>query len=119
MNLDELLEWERRGWQALCEGTGADFYGAMMVEDGVMVLANGALMTRDEVVESLAAAPTWDKVEFEHERMVALADGDAVLVYYARAERDGQPPFTAWMTSVYTRVDGSLRLASYQQTPSS
>ncbi|WP_393916544.1 hypothetical protein [Halostreptopolyspora alba] len=40
---EEPLELEHRGWRPLCDGTGADFYGSLMTEDGVMVLAHGAL----------------------------------------------------------------------------
>jgi hypothetical protein len=53
----ELLELERHGWEALREGTGADFYGSVMTDDGVMVLANGAVADRDAVVESLRGSP--------------------------------------------------------------
>lgn len=34
--LNELLTIERRGWDSLCHNTGADFYGSLMVNDGVM-----------------------------------------------------------------------------------
>lgn len=29
-NLEDLLDLENQGWQSLCEGTGADFYGTLM-----------------------------------------------------------------------------------------
>jgi len=61
---DELLETletlERQGWDALCDGTASEFYGSLMTSDGLMVLANGARMTRDDVVTALRGAPTWD-----------------------------------------------------------
>ena len=41
-------------------------------------------------------------------------DGDGDLSGY-RAE--GEPPFIALMSSVYTRTNGTWRLALYQQTP--
>ena len=49
-----------------------------------------------------------------------MHDGDesAVLVYRGTAWRgDDEAAFDAWMTSVYVKVDGEWRLASYQQTP--
>lgn len=43
--LDELLDIERAGgWQSLCKSTGDRFYGDLMTEDAVMVLANGSVM---------------------------------------------------------------------------
>ncbi len=43
---DTLMKLERQRWDSLCDGTGAEFYGRVMAEDGVMVLANGAVMDR-------------------------------------------------------------------------
>src|SRR3954467_4740460 len=51
-----LLDLEHRGWESLRDGSGADFYGALMTEDGVMVLANGGVADREAVVESLRGA---------------------------------------------------------------
>ena len=115
--LDELVDLEHRGWQSLCDGSGADFYGSLMTDDGLMLLAHGQALDRHQVVESLGSAPTWDSFEMTDERLVELSDGAAALTYTGRAERDGQPPFVGLMASVYTRRDGRWRLALYQQTP--
>lgn len=116
--LAELLVLEHRGWDSLCDGTGATFYGSLMTDDGVMVLANGQAMTRNEVVESLQHAPPWQGYDIADARTVALASGDAALVYRGSARRDGEETvFVGLMTSVYTRVNDIWRLAVYQQTP--
>jgi len=116
--VQELEALEHRGWDSLCNGTGASFYGSLMTEDGMMVLAHGQAMTRDEVVESLAQAPPWQSYEITDVRTVVLASGDDALVYRGTARREGDGcEFVALMTSVYTRVDGDWRLAVYQQTP--
>jgi hypothetical protein len=65
-----LLELERRGWQSLCDGTGADFYRSAMTEDGVLVLADGAVLDRDAVVAGLREAPVRRCVELEDVRLV-------------------------------------------------
>ena len=44
---DELLELERAGWDSLCDSTGSEFYGRIMLPTAVMVLANGMVMDRD------------------------------------------------------------------------
>lgn len=118
MNIDALLELEHRGWQSLCSGTGGEFYGRIMTEDGVMVLAHGFVFTRGQVIESLNDAPPWSSYEISDERLIPLGDSSAVLVYQGTAWRDGtEPEFQALMSSVYVQHDGQWRLASYQQTP--
>lgn len=116
-SLDELLSLEHAGWQSLCESRGGTFYGELMPPDGVFVLVNGALMTRDEIAAALDGAPGWDSYEITDARLVELGDDAAALVYHASSTRsDLEEPFTALMSSAYRRVDGRLRLALYQQT---
>jgi len=116
--LDELLDLEHQGWASLCTSTGADFYGRIMTGDGVMVLAHGQVLDRRAVVDSLNHAPPWRAYEISDERLIALSDDHAILVYTGRAYRDeDEPAFVALMSSVYTRQDGAWRLALYQQTP--
>ncbi|MGB7818143.1 MAG: nuclear transport factor 2 family protein [Ornithinibacter sp.] len=112
-----LLDLERKGWDALCDGTGAAFYGGLMTSDGVMVLANGMVMTRDDVVAALAEAPTWDDYSVDDVRVVGVGDGAASLVYRGTARREGQDPFAGAMTSTYVRTPEGWRLALYTQTP--
>ena len=113
----DLLVLERRGWAALCDGTAAGFYGEVMADDGLMVLADGSVMDRDAVVAALAQSPPWARHEIDDVRPVAAGDG-AALVYTGRAwrEEDGEP-FTAVMTSLYVRDGDRWRLALYTQTP--
>lgn len=114
---DELLQIERAGWDSLCESTGADFYGELMLPDAVMVLANGMVMDRNTVVSALAQAPPWRGYEISGLRIVAVDDDNAILVYTGTAYRDGdEPAFVGAMSSVYHRVAGVWRLALYQQT---
>jgi hypothetical protein len=116
--LDELLMLERRGWDALCGTTGADFYGEIMTEDGVMVLSNGMVLPRSGVVESLRSAPPWASYAIADVRLIELAAHAAALVYRGSARREGdEPAFEALMSSTYVRRDGAWRLALCQQTP--
>ena len=116
LTLESLLELEREGWDALCESRGGGFYGELMLDDGLMVLVNGFVLTRDAVVDSLNGAPAWASYELSDERVVPMGTNAAALVYRAVAQRDGEEPFEAIMTSVYHLVDGKPRLAVYQQT---
>jgi hypothetical protein len=117
--VDELIELEHAGWRSLCDGTGDDFYARAMADDGLMVLANGAVMTRDQVVDALGQSPPWASYEMEDVRVLPLGEDAAALVYVGTGRRDGDdPPFVGVMSSVYIRRRGEWKLALYQQTPS-
>ncbi len=111
-----LLELEHAGWSALCDGTAAEFYGERMTADGVMVLADGSVMDREQVVTSLGDAPTWDRYDIADPRTVDIADGVVALVYRGTGHR-GDTTFVGAMSSTYVSVDDTWRLALYQQTP--
>ncbi len=113
---DALLRLERRGWDALCDGTGDEVYGELMTDDALMVLANGAVLDRAEVVASLRDAPPWDGYEIADERLVAAGPDAATLVYRGTARREGSADVVGIMTSLYTRVGTGWRLALYTQT---
>jgi hypothetical protein len=115
--LDTLLDLERRGWAALCDGTAAGFYAEVMAADGLMVLANGAVMDRGTVVAALGGSPPWSDWDMADVRLVPAGPDAAALVYRARARREGAPEFTGAMTSLYVRSGGGWRLALYTQTP--
>jgi uncharacterized protein DUF4440 len=116
--MDELLRLERAGWDSLCDASGAEFYGALMTDDALMVLANGETMTRSDVVTALAKSPPWASDEMQDVRVVQLNDAAAALVYVGVAHRaDDDEPFIGAMLSVYVRRDGEWKLALYQQTP--
>ena len=115
-----ILDLERRGWDSLCDSTGAEYYGDLMTEDGLMVLADGSVMDRATVVESLENAAPWSSYDIDDPRLAAVGDDSAALVYVGTGYREGdQPAFVGIMSSVYVRQDGRWRLALYQQTPAS
>lgn len=87
--IDELLAAERSGWDALCEGTGAEFYGTRMTDDGMMILAHGLALDRSEVVVSLRDAPPWSGYDITDVRLIRIAADAAAITYMARAWRGG------------------------------
>ena len=115
--MDELIELERAGWASLCDGTGDDYYGRTMTDDGVMVLANGTVMTRDDVVAALGQAPRWASYEMDDVQVVPVSEDSAALVYVGTGHRGSDAPFVGVMSSVYVKRDGRWKLALYQQTP--
>lgn len=89
-----------------------------MTDDGVMVLAHGQVFDRQAVIDSLNEAPPWRAYDITDERLIALDDDQAIVLYTGRAYREErEPAFVALMSSVYTRQGGDWRLALYQQTP--
>ena len=116
--MDEILDLERAGWSALCDGSGSAFYGDLMTDDARMVLANGVVMDRAQVVEALAGAPAWDSYSIDDPRLIGL-HADAVALVYTGTGQRGDQRFVGVMSSVYVRIDGRWRLALYQQTPTS
>jgi hypothetical protein len=77
--LDALLELERAGWDSLCDASGSEFYGAVMLPGALMVLANGMVMDRDTVVSSLSESPPWRKYDIADVRLIDVDDDNAVL----------------------------------------
>ena len=115
--VDTLLELERAGWDSLCDSTGSEFYGATMLAEAVMVLANGMVMDRQTVVNSLSESPPWRTYEISDVRCIRIDEDNAALVYTGTGYRDGtEPAFRGAMSSVYHRTGDSWRLALYQQT---
>ncbi len=115
---ETLLGIERRGWDSLCESTGGSFYGSLMADDAVMVLANGAVMDRESVVASLEHAPAWRTYSIADVRLVHSGPDSAALVYEGTGYRAAdEPAFVGVMSSVYRRMGEEWRLVLYQQTP--
>ncbi|MGV0790899.1 nuclear transport factor 2 family protein [Mycolicibacterium sp. XJ1819] len=112
-----LLELERAGWESLCNSTGSEFYGAVMLPDALMVVANGMVLDRAAVVSSLSQSPPWHSYDISDVRLVEVDADTAILVYTGSARRDDAPPFVAAMASTYHRTENGWRLVLYQQTP--
>ena len=115
--MDELLDMEHAGWASLCNGTASEFYGDVMTDEAVMVLANGTVMTRDEVIQALRDAPPWAAYEIDDVRFVSVGHLDCRRVPGNRTPRRGGTSFVGVMTSIYVERDGHWKLALYQQTP--
>ncbi|MGA7672037.1 MAG: nuclear transport factor 2 family protein [Nitrolancea sp.] len=112
----QLLELEDRGWTALSSGRGADFYDEHLTDDARMVFPFG-VMDRTGSIEAMRAAPPWSKYLIEEPTVTVLTTESAVLTYRATAQREGQPEYRAWMSSIYVRRGGQWKLAVHQQTP--
>jgi hypothetical protein len=114
---EELLALEHAGWKSLCDGTGDTFYGGVMTDDAVMVLANGMVMDRAAVTAALGQSPPWARYEIDDVRLIQISQDTAALVYTGTGWRHGsEEPFVGAMSSVYHRTGDGWKLALYQQS---
>lgn len=116
--LRTLVALEGAAWKALSQGTGAEFYREHLTEDAVMVFAFG-ILSRAETIAAMEAAPPWSTYRIAQPMAVRLTDGSAVLTYRATAQRAGQEPYDAFMSTLFVERDGSWMTAFHQQTPRS
>ncbi len=117
--MDELIELEERGWQALSSdpSTATEFYDRVLDDAVVMLLPGGMrLDDRDTIVNSMGGPP-WASFRLEDPRVHRFGPDAAVVTYGVVAERAGSPPYSALMSSLYVRRDDGWRLAFHQQTP--
>ncbi len=115
--MDELLDLERRGWDALSGDQGAAFYDEVMAADALMVFPMG-VMDRAEALEAIRGAGPWVAYRLESETVAYPAPNLGVVVYRAIARRADSDEYEAWMSSTYVRDDeGRWRLVLHQQSP--
>jgi hypothetical protein len=111
----ELIEVERRGWDALCSTDAATYYRQHLTEDALMAFPFG-VMEREEALFAIAAAKPWSRYDMQDPRVIALGPDSGVVVYTVTAQREGQEPFTATLSSTFTRRGDGWRLAFHQQS---
>ena len=116
MDITELEELERRGWQALSGPHGAAFYEEIMADDGLMVFP-GTILNKAASIEAIKGAAPWARFELVDTRIIRPTPDTALVVYRATAARADAAPYRALMTSAYCRRDGHWQLVLHQQTP--
>ena len=112
----DLITLERQGWQALADGRGGEYYGENLAEDALMAFTFG-VMGRDDAIAAMEQAPPWVTFELIDPRVVELTEDSAVVVYRANAQRAGQEPYSAMISSTFVHRDGRWLLAFHQQSP--
>jgi hypothetical protein len=116
MTDDDVVALERAGWDALSSGRGADHYREHLAAGALMAFPFGVL-DRTEALEAIASAAPWSRYAMSDARVVRLGSEAALVVYSVVAERVGEPPFTAVLSSTFVRQGGDWRLAFHQQSP--
>ena len=114
--MDKLLELEEPGWQAMSSPSPTDFLERWLANNALMVVP-GMIIDRDAFLEAVTSEPPWKTHHIAEPRIVAFTDDCSAVLYRVTAQRDGQPPYVALVTSVYVRKGGDRKLIYHQQAP--
>jgi hypothetical protein len=112
MNIAELTELERNFWVQ-----GEPFFKERLAPDAVMVFPEPtAVLTGDDILDSLANLPRWSDVEIE---VLATQDRNdmATISYRVHARRGDHPAYIALCASIYIWDDDKWSLLHHQLTP--
>jgi len=112
----EIIDLERRGWDALTSPNGAAFYADLMTDDAMMVFP-GSVMTKQESLAAMRSAKPWSSYKFEDPRVLRVGTGGRLVLYRVTAKRAGADPYDALMTSIYVRRSDGWKMVFHQQTP--
>lgn len=110
MDTETIWDLERSFWI-----DGAKAYEANLHDAAVMVFPGLGIMDRAAIIESIQQGARWNDVQMTKRRLIA-ADGTAVLVYAAEAEREGAKSYRSLCISTYVLRPGGWRMVSHQQT---
>ena len=109
---------ERAGWDALSTSDDAarSFYADVLADDVTFLFPDGTLLRgRDAALASFGVAP-WASWSMSEVGTQPLGDAGAVVTYRAEAQRAGDAPYRALVSSVYRRDGERWVLCAHQQT---
>ena len=108
--MQDLWSLERELWTG-----GADAWRRLVSDDALMVVpAPEPVMDAAAAIDAVGRAPRWESVAMDDGRAVPMTDA-TLLVYRARARRDGGDPYRAACSSIWSGT--APRLVFHQQTP--
>lgn len=112
--MDEIIELERRFWEAAGDPA---YYEERFADEGVMVFSVG-VMDKQAVVASMEGAAEWPRFTIDDPKIIEITPEVVSLTYTTEAYQAGSDePYRAGVTSVYARRGGGWRLVLHQQTP--
>jgi Domain of unknown function (DUF4440) len=115
LNAPDLIELERRGWEALSTDAGADYYRDLLTEDALFAFPFG-VMSRDDALAAIAAAEPWFSYEIQDPQVLELTEDSGTVVYSVVAQREGQPEFRGVLSTTFVRRGGQWKQAFHQQS---
>jgi Domain of unknown function (DUF4440) len=119
MSPDELVELEERGWRALADGpqAAAAFYEQTLDDQVVMLFPGGIRMADRAAIIASMGGPPWAGYELEDPQVLRPTPDTGLVTYGVVAHREGSPPCSALISTLYVRRGDGWKLASHQQTP--
>jgi hypothetical protein len=114
---EQLIGMEREGWEALVAGNGGTYYRRHLTPNAIMAFSFGVL-TREATIDAIESAPPWESFEMRDPQVVELGPDSGIVVYSVRAQRPGEEPYSAVVSSTFVRDRDGWKLAFHQQTPS-
>jgi hypothetical protein len=111
-----LVALEHDGWDALVAGEGGRYYREHLTDDALMAFPFGVL-TREASIEAMESAPPWERYEIADPQVVALSDDSGVVVYEVVAQRPGEEPYSAVVSTTFVRDGEAWKVALHQQSP--
>jgi hypothetical protein len=117
--MQNLIELETQGWQALSTGQDAaqEFYRSLLTDEAVMLFPGEILLRgKEEILKSIGFRP-WETFQFEGIQTIPFAENAGAVVYKVTARRKGSATYIALVSSLYVLRDEKWRLALHQQTP--
>lgn len=117
--MGEILDLETRGWRALSgdPGQGAAFYQSVLHDDCVMVFPGGLVIEGKQAILDSMDAPPWESFAMQEPRLLDISAEVKTLAYRATAQREGQPPYQAMISSTYVLDQEGWKLVHHQHTP--
>ena len=113
---ERLIALEHEGWDALVRGEGGRYYGEHLTADAVMAFPFGVL-SREATIEAMESAPAWERFEINDPHVVALGDVGGIVVYDVVAQRPGEEPYSAVVSTTFVRDGDSWKVAFHHQSP--
>ncbi len=116
---DPLAALEERGWQALSSSgdRAAAFYDDVLGDEVLMLLPGGLVLAdRPAALAAMSGAP-WSSYRLEDVRVSHPTADTGLVTYGVFARREGQPEYSALISSLYVRHGDDWRLTFHQQTP--
>ncbi|MEU0529055.1 hypothetical protein [Amycolatopsis tolypomycina] len=117
MEHDELIDLERRGWQALASepGVARQFYDDVFDERIVLLLSDLPPIRRREAALDALCGAAWVEFRLHGLRCVRLTARTGV-VRYSIAGAQSALPYSAQVSSVYARRPDGWKLTFHQRT---
>jgi hypothetical protein len=112
----QLIDAERAGWEALASGRAGEHYRMHLAPNAVMAFPFG-VMSRQEAIEAMETAPPWSSYDLIDPQVVELSADSGIVVYRVSAQRAGEEPYAAIVSSTFVRGDGRWLLTFHQQSP--